>query len=96
MPTNPPGYMKAYRERKKAEAIEILGGHCVKCGSTEDLEFHHIRGQTAFVGKSRGRGSTARVKDWFDSIAVGNLELQCEHCHRLTHGNAPKAVAETA
>src|SRR6478735_5499265 len=33
--------LKRYRERR-AYAIEFLGGVCVVCGSTEDLEIDHI------------------------------------------------------
>lgn len=86
--------MKAYKERVKAELIHQLGGHCVKCGSTENLEFHHKRGHC--LPRSRGRGSTTRLTEWKQAILDDNLELQCECCHRLTHGNAPKAVVETA
>src|SRR5689334_7949826 len=37
-------YMKRWYDRRHAEAIETLGGHCSHpgCTETEDLEFDHI------------------------------------------------------
>ena len=35
-------YIKARKQRRKAKLIEMLGGKCVRCGTTEDLEFDHI------------------------------------------------------
>jgi 5-methylcytosine-specific restriction endonuclease McrA len=35
-------YNKQYKLRKKQEAIELLGGKCVSCGSVERLQFDHI------------------------------------------------------
>jgi len=35
-------YMKKRWSNRRQEAIEYLGGKCVKCGSTEELEFDHL------------------------------------------------------
>jgi hypothetical protein len=35
-------YYRAYKQRRRAEAIALLGGVCVRCGTTEDLEIDHI------------------------------------------------------
>ena len=35
-------YIRAHKARRRAQLIEMLGGCCVRCGSTEDLEFDHI------------------------------------------------------
>jgi 5-methylcytosine-specific restriction endonuclease McrA len=35
-------YRKARYYQRRAEAIALLGGKCVKCGSTNDLELDHI------------------------------------------------------
>jgi 5-methylcytosine-specific restriction endonuclease McrA len=39
-------YNLARYNKRKAEAIEILGGVCVVCGSTEDLQFDHLNPST--------------------------------------------------
>lgn len=36
------GYMKRRYHQRRAEALETLGGKCVICGTTEDLEIDHI------------------------------------------------------
>ena len=46
-------YMREYMSRRyykrRAWAIELLGGKCGKCTATEDLQFHHQdRGQKKF------------------------------------------------
>jgi hypothetical protein len=33
------GYNKAWKQARRARLIEMLGGGCVRCGATEDLEF---------------------------------------------------------
>lgn len=35
-------YMKAWYDRRHAEAVEILGGHCARCPATENLQFDHV------------------------------------------------------
>lgn len=35
-------YMAYWYQKRKARAIALLGGICVACGSTEDLEFDHV------------------------------------------------------
>jgi hypothetical protein len=35
-------YMKEWYERRRAEAVAALGGHCAWCDETENLEFDHI------------------------------------------------------
>lgn len=36
------GYNKAWKQARRDRLIEMLGGKCVRCGATEDLEFDHI------------------------------------------------------
>lgn len=35
-------YKKQWHDRRKQKAIDILGGGCVVCGTTDNLEFDHI------------------------------------------------------
>lgn len=35
-------YMRAWYERRRAQAVAGLGGHCARCDETEDLQFDHI------------------------------------------------------
>ena len=35
-------YHKAYYQKRKSKVIDFLGGKCVICGSTEQLEIDHI------------------------------------------------------
>lgn len=39
-------YMKAWYDRRHAEAVAALGGHCARCLETENLEFDHINPAT--------------------------------------------------
>jgi 5-methylcytosine-specific restriction endonuclease McrA len=35
-------YIKAHKHARRQRLIEMLGGKCVRCGTTEGLEFDHI------------------------------------------------------
>lgn len=35
-------YMAARRAQRRIQLKELLGGRCVECGSTRDLEFDHV------------------------------------------------------
>lgn len=39
-------YQLARYHRRRAEAIKLLGGKCVRCGSTVNLDFDHINKST--------------------------------------------------
>lgn len=43
-------YMNKRFAQRNQEALEILGGKCAKCGSTEKLEFDHIDPKTKLFG----------------------------------------------
>ncbi len=71
-------YMRERYRRRHAEAIELLGGCCKICGSTEDLEFSRIEPRPDGKG-----GSPTR---WFVGSRVKFLEdltrllLLCKPC----------------
>jgi hypothetical protein len=71
--------------RKWMDAVKARDGKCVRCGSTENLESHHIRSLSemidAFGIKSREDArNTAAVWDLL------NGETLCVSCHYKEHG----------
>ena len=69
---------KAQRERDKERKkllTEMLGGKCVSCGTTENLQFDHIDPTT----KSFSIGKRYRCKDVFEEIK--KCQLLCCDCH---------------
>lgn len=44
--------MTDYFQKWRQETIAYLGGHCIKCNTTEDLEFDHIDESTKLFGIS--------------------------------------------
>ena len=67
---------KRYHKRRK-EAIEKLGGKCVKCGSVDNLQFDHIdrKSKTASIAKIW----TYKVERFWEEIA--KCQLLCQTCH---------------
>lgn len=66
------------RERyriKKTEAVAELGGRCVKCSSTEDLQFDHID-PTSKVKNVTVMFNTVKWKD-----EIKKCQLLCRKCH---------------
>ncbi len=53
---------RGYNKKKKAICVEYLGGKCVKCGSTERLEFDHIDRTT------KKYNITRKVDKTFDNL----------------------------
>src|SRR5262245_42712881 len=70
--------MLARYHKRRAEAIQLLGGACTDCGSTEDLEFDHVNrsGKTGAIGKLFSRG-----KAWY-LAELTKCQLLCGPCHR--------------
>lgn len=99
--------MKEYQRVKRVErrnyCIKKLGGICVKCGSTKNLEFDHI----IPFGDSTGRGNrisellTCNIERLNEQLE--KCQLLCKSCHkektnyidrihgRMTHGTV-KAI----
>ena len=72
-------YMKnRYRERM-AEAKKHLGGKCVKCGATEDLDFDHIdsKTKTFTIGCA---WSVSSERFWEE---IKKCQLLCKKCHKI-------------
>jgi 5-methylcytosine-specific restriction endonuclease McrA len=80
--------VKLGRKTRIQTARDLLNGKCVRCGSTEDLHFHHIDPTTKVakvtrLAYSRGLGAV------LDEAA--KCELLCGPCHRSLH--KPKRAA---
>ena len=59
------GYIKARRQWRRQQLVAMLGGVCVRCGATEDLEFDHIDPATKrfAVGSSMSRAWDELVEE---------------------------------
>lgn len=89
-------YMKKYMQERynetRTKLIELLGGKCVDCNATENLEFDHINRETKIF--------TISGSEWsrnFDELKLEaqKCQLLCKKCHllktkrengELTHG----------
>jgi len=73
---------KQKAERRKNNLIkakEYLGGKCVGCGSTTDLQFDHID------RKNKSYAITKRSLNPFESLKeeLDKCQLLCEKCHQI-------------
>jgi len=65
---------------RRRKIIALLGGRCIKCGSTENLELHHA-GLCEDKTRSKNRWGTWNNLDLLDVL--------CRNCHRPFTGNRP-------
>jgi len=71
-------YMLERYHKRRAEAIKFLGGACVICGATEDLELDHIlRNEKSF--NISQMWSISQEK--FDA-ELSKCQLLCNTCHK--------------
>ena len=68
---------REYNKKKRAICLEYLGGKCVKCGTTERLEFDHIKRDT------KKYNIAPRVTYNFDYLKeeLDKCQLLCPPCH---------------
>jgi hypothetical protein len=71
------GYNKAWKQARRARLIEMLGGECVRCGATEDLEFDHVDPSTKIFAVCAG---LSRAWDVLVEEAA-KTQLLCKPCH---------------
>lgn len=76
-------YMRVYHLKRyyvlKDEAIRMLGGKCVLCGSTNNLDLDHKDPSTkSFNVSSMLTYSFKRLKE-----EVGKCQLLCHECHNI-------------
>ena len=75
---------RVYNERR-AFLILKLGGYCVKCGSDQGLEFHHIDPLTR-TWTARWLDRETRMKHYMEDEDKGLLQLLCQNCHEDSPG----------
>ena len=68
---------RGYRDKRKELCLEYLGGKCVKCGTTHNLQFDHIKRE----GKKYE--ITRRLTYKFDTLKeeLDKCQLLCASCH---------------
>ena len=73
-----------YYAAKRARWIKYLGGVCVKCGATENLEFDHIDPATKSfdIGKNWSRSEKVIIAE------LAKCQLLCNSCHNKKSGDA--------
>ena len=71
-------YQKSRYHRRRLEAIAFLGGKCVFCGQTENLEFDHVdaSSKTYNVARILTGGSEQKVQSELEKC-----QLLCKNCH---------------
>jgi len=75
--------LNRYRERR-TKAIVMLGGKCVGCGATKDLEFDHIdpKDKLFTIAKLWSCSEDIFLKE------IYKCELKCKECHNKKHHTA--------
>lgn len=71
-------YQKLWMRKRRAEAVERLGGKCAHCGETEQLEFDHIDPKTKLFKPSQ---LWSRNKVELDA-EIAKCQLLCYACHK--------------
>ena len=70
--------VRVLKDKKKATLLEHLGGKCVGCGATENLQFDHIdRTKKSFtIGKCMGYALEKLIEE------ADKCQLLCKECHQ--------------
>lgn len=71
-------YVRERYHRLRKEWLDKLGGECVRCGSTEDLNFDHINAEekTYSIAKILSTHSKQKVEK-----EMAKCQILCEFCH---------------
>jgi hypothetical protein len=75
----------ARKERLRAELIAYLGGKCVKCGTTDRLEFDHKGGDRDWEPTRVNQWT--RMKLYWRDARAGKLRLLCKP-HNASDGGS--------
>jgi 5-methylcytosine-specific restriction endonuclease McrA len=70
-------YMKRRWEKRRAAAVEHLGGCCARCGEADNLDFDHIDPTTKIMTIAR---ASSRKEEFFWE-EVNKCQLLCKPCH---------------
>lgn len=81
MAASDPNYMKEYMKKRRLERrqklIDLLGGKCIRCGATENLEFDHIKPKKKEFDIANAKDSPEKVL----MKEVKKCQLLCRPCH---------------
>ena len=72
-------YAKIKRREQRLRMVEHLGGKCVGCGTTENLQFDHIDRKTKEYSVCKKLG----ISDEKLLIEVNKCQLLCKKCHEV-------------
>lgn len=72
-----PEARKSFKARRKELLIDLLGGSCVNCGSTDKLEFDHV------IPEDKSFSLAVKLENSFEELLpeVQKCQLLCEKCH---------------
>ena len=70
-------YEQTKYAQRRQYAVSKLGGRCVRCGSTENLEFDHIDESTKFANISDLMRMSIELLD----AELAKCQLLCHDCH---------------
>ena len=72
-------HRREQRKEKRVYCIEYLGGKCVKCGTTHNLQFDHIKRE----GKKYE--ITRRLSNNLNNLKeeLDKCQLLCYDCHKI-------------
>lgn len=74
-----------HENRKWMDAVKARDGKCLRCGSVERLEAHHVRSLAELIAAFgvRNRDDARKAAALWDA---SNGETLCEPCHYAEHG----------
>jgi hypothetical protein len=82
--TNTKEYMRKYMlqryHRRRAHAIEVLGGKCVDCESNDNLEFDHALPEDKSFNVAKAFAGMAEKTLW---VEIHKCVLRCKECHAV-------------
>jgi hypothetical protein len=77
---------RMFENRKWMDAVKARDGKCTRCGSTDDLESHHLIGLAKLIAdlgiKSRDEARAHAERLW----DLSNGTTLCQPCHYEEHG----------
>lgn len=75
-------YFRKRQIERRAWALDLLGSRCVECGSTADIQFHHVDPTTkvANISDKLSRWSIDRLLS-----ELAKCVLLCRSCHTKEH-----------
>ena len=76
---------------KREQALQKLGGKCVKCGTEHKLHLHHVKYAKDSVDWIDKNDSNKRIKEALEYPE--RFELLCAFCH-AEHHNVPKSILD--